>query len=202
MGKIDDQDVRIITRDGITTLYELDIGVLLKILLHNWQDLSILYKGRFDSRKEKLARNVREIRNFTAHPSEAAVASANFILYFEWLQKFADFLGTDIDSAIEMLYKENEKNDHEKRNKLFDLINTKIISPALNCPGLIQDIKDSVQDTFKRLQKKNTSKELYDFFYDALDARRGNQVYVALRENNLTAFEDIITEFFDIYWRN
>jgi hypothetical protein len=202
MGKIDELDVRIITQRGITELYELDMGVLLKILLHNWQDLSNLYKDKFDSRKERLTRNVREIRNFTAHPSEADVASADFIMYFERLQRFADFIGTDIDCAVEMLYKENEKNDHEKRNKLFDLLNTKIIIPALNCPGLIQDIKDSVKDTLKRLEKKHTSKEIYDFFYDALDARRGNQMYAALRENNLSAFEDITNEFFDIYWRN
>ncbi|GHV27569.1 hypothetical protein AGMMS4952_09480 [Spirochaetia bacterium] len=202
IGKIDEQDVRIITRRGITELNELDMGVLLKILLHNWQDLSNMYKDRFDSRKEKLARNVREIRNFTAHPSEADVASADFIMYFERLQKFADFIGTDIDNAVEMLYKENEKNDREKRNRLFDLINTKVITPALNCPDLIQDIKESVEDTFKRLDKTNTAKELYNWFYDALDARRGRQVYIALRDNNLTAFEDIINEFFDIYWRN
>jgi hypothetical protein len=202
LGKIDDQDVRIVTRRGITELYELDMGILLKILLHNWQDLSNLYKEKFDSRKEKLAKNVREIRNFTAHPSEEDVASANFILYFERLQKFAEFLGTDIEYSVEMLYKDNEKNDYEKRKKLFELINTKILSPALNCPGLIQDIKESVEDTLKRLEKKNTAKELYDFFYDALDARRGKQMYDALRENNLTAFEDITNEFFDIYWRN
>jgi hypothetical protein len=202
MGKIDEQDVRIITRKGITELYELDMGVLLKILLHNWQDLSNLYNDKFDSRKEKLARNVREIRNFTAHPSEADVASADFIMYFERLQKFAVFIGTDINYAVEMLYKENEKNDREKRNKLFDLLNTKILSPALNCPGLIQDIKESVQDTFKRLGKMNTSKEIYYFYYDALEARRGKQLYDALRENNLNAFEDITNEFFDIYWRN
>ncbi|GHT94625.1 hypothetical protein FACS1894141_1640 [Spirochaetia bacterium] len=202
MGKIDEQDVRIITRRNITTLYELDMGVLLKILIHNWQDLSHLYKDTFNSRKEKLARDVREIRNFTAHPSEADVASADFSTYFEWLQRFAVFIGTTIDDAVELLYKENEKDDHEKRNKLFDLLNTNVIAPALNCPGLIRDIKDSVQDTLKRLEKKNTSKEIYDFFYDALDARRGKQLYDALRENNLTAFEDITGEFFDVYWRN
>ncbi|GHV46033.1 hypothetical protein AGMMS49546_33290 [Spirochaetia bacterium] len=202
MGKIDEQDVRIITRDGITELYELDMGILLKILIHNWQDLSNLYKDKFDPRKEKLARNVRDIRNFTAHPSEAAVASADFIMYFERLQKFAEFIGTDIASAIETLYKENEKNDREKRNKLFALLNTKVIAPALNCPGLIQDIKDSVQDTLKRLEKTNTAKDIYNWFYDALDSRRGGQVYDALRDNNLTAFEDIINEFFDIYWKN
>jgi hypothetical protein len=202
MEKIDEQDVRIITRKGITELYKLDIGVLLKILLHNWQDLSNLYKDKFDSRKEKLARNVRDIRNFTAHPSEEEVASADFIMYFEKLQKFADFIGTDIGDAVEMLYTENEKNDRERRNKLLDLLNSKIFVPAINCPGLIQDIKDSVEDTFKRLEKKNTSKEIYDFFYDALEARRGKQLYAAFRENNLIAFEDITNEFFDIYWRN
>jgi hypothetical protein len=202
MGKIDEQDVRIITQKGITELYGLDMGVLLKILLHNWQDLSNLYKDKFDSRKEKLARNVRDIRNFTAHPSEADVASADFMACFERLQKFAAFIGTDIGSAVEMLYKENERNDHEKRNKLFELINTKILAPALNCPGLIQDIKESVEDTGKRLGKMNTSKEIYYFFYDALEARRGKQMYDAFRENNLTAFEDITNEFFEIYWRN
>ncbi|GHT53338.1 hypothetical protein FACS1894106_4080 [Spirochaetia bacterium] len=202
MEKIDVQDVEIINRRGIISLYELDMGFLLKILIRNWQDLSNLYKDKFDSRKEKLTRNVRDIRNFTAHPSEADVASADFIMYFENLQKFAVFIGTNIADAVELLYKENEKNDREKRNKLFDLLNTKVIAPALNCPGLIQDIKESVEDTFKRLEKTNTAKDIYNWFYDALDARRGRQVYDAFRDNNLTAFEDIINEFFDIYWRS
>jgi hypothetical protein len=42
MGKRDEQDVRMITAKGITGLYKLDMGVLLKILIHNWQDLSNL----------------------------------------------------------------------------------------------------------------------------------------------------------------
>jgi hypothetical protein len=202
MEKMYEQDVAIITREGITNVYEFDMEFLLKILIRNWQDLSNLDKAKFDSRKRELAMNVRNIRNFTAHPSEAAVASADFIMYFERLQRFAVFIGTTIDDAVELLYKENEKDDHEKRNRLFALVNTKIITPALNCPGLIQDIKDSVKDTLKRLEKKNTAKEIYDFFYDALDARRGKQLYDTFRENNLTAFEDIINDFFAIYWGN
>ncbi|GHV87164.1 hypothetical protein AGMMS50255_4600 [Spirochaetia bacterium] len=202
MEKMYEQDAAIITREGVTTLYELDMEFLLKILIRNWQDLSNLYKDKFDSRKKELTMNVRNIRNFTAHPSEAAVASADFIMYFERLQRFAVFIGTNIDEAVELLYKENEKNDNEKRNRLFALLNTKVIEPALNCPGLIQDIKESVRDTLKRLEKTNTAKDIYNWFYDALDSRRGGQVYDALRDNNLTAFEDIIEEFSDIYWRN
>jgi hypothetical protein len=200
IDRLDEQDIRIINRKGITELYEFDIGILLKILIRNWQDLSNMNRSEFNLRKEKLTRSVRDIRNFTAHPNEMDVSSADYITYFERLKKFAEFIGTDIEYSLELLYQNNEIEDHEKKKKLFNLINERILLPAIECPELNQDIKESIQDTIGRLEKKNTSKEIYDFFYDALDARRGKQVYTALKDSGLNAFEDIIDDFFNIYW--
>ncbi|MDR0684041.1 MAG: hypothetical protein LBF83_02800, partial [Spirochaetaceae bacterium] len=85
--------------------------------------------------------------------------------------------------------------------KLLELITKNVFIPAINCTELDEDIKESVKDTQKRLASKATSKEVYDFFYDALTARRGKQVYSTLKEARLLSFEDITDEFLNIYWQ-
>ncbi|MDR3047346.1 MAG: hypothetical protein LBU51_07015 [Bacteroidales bacterium] len=200
INKLEEQDVKLINRKRLTKLDELDIGILLKILINNWYTLANMYNTKFNTKKAKLTREIRDIRNFTAHPNETEVSSADFITYFERLQKFAEFIGTDINYSVEMLYKNNDANDYEKRNKLLELIKNKVLTPAIDSQKLNADIKESVKDTLNHLEGWTTSKEIYTFFYYALDARRGKQVYNALKNAGLNAFEDIIDDFFNIYW--
>jgi hypothetical protein len=202
VNKLNKQDRNILFRKKISMLDELDIGILLKILINNWQGLSYIDEDKYNAQKIKQAIKVKEIRNFIAHPTEKEVSETDFIAYFECLQKFAEFIGTDIEYSVKILYKNNEIEDDIKKHKLLELIKTKILNPAINSKILDIDIKESLQNTLARLKKKTTSKEIYDFFYDALEARRGKQIYNALKEANLNAFEDIIDEFFNIYWRS
>jgi hypothetical protein len=201
-NKLEERDLRILKKKGVKQLDELDVGLLLKILINNWYELTEKYNERFNTKKKKLTTQVKEIRNFAAHPTEKEISSADFISYFERLKIFAEFIGTNMDYSVEMLYKSHEIEDNTKKRKLFELINAKVFIPAIKCSVLNTDIKESVEDTQKRLNNKTTSNEIYDFFYDALDARRGKQVYFALKDANLLSFEDIINDFCNIYWGN
>ena len=55
----------------------------------------------------------------------------------------------------------------------WDIIQQKVLAPAIACETLDPDIKKSVVDTLDRLRKKSTAREIVDFFNDALDAKRG-----------------------------
>ncbi|MCM1236456.1 MAG: hypothetical protein NC489_40775 [Ruminococcus flavefaciens] len=84
--------------------------------------------------------------------------------------------------------------DNRIRTGLIFLINEKVLAPALKCPTLDQDIKESVQNTYNRIISKRAADGILDFFKDALDARRGKQIMDELHKNNLKAFEDIYEE--------
>lgn len=201
--KLDIHDLEIIKRKDISRLDEFDMGMLLKILLRNWWKVN-KYNKEFNNEKYELTKQVRDIRNFTAHPNETEIP--NFAVYFDRLRRFGKFIETNIDCSVETLHKMNEyqtlEKDNAKKLKLLELVNKNVFIPAVNCAELNEDIKESVKDTQKRLNSKATSKEVYDFFYDALVARRGKQVYSALKEARLLSFEDITDEFLNIYWRN
>jgi hypothetical protein len=201
VAKADKDDVRIINEKGKTSLDELDIAILLKIMIRNWNGLSALHKHKFTAKKMNLVRSVREIRNKTMHLTVKDIADENFGSDFETLKRFAEFIGTDMDYSVEMFYKAHEQEqDAARKDRLYDLLDTKIFMPAINSSLLVEDIKESVKDTQERVKNKNTSKEISDFFYDALVARRGKQVYEALKDAGLLSFEDVIDDFFKTYW--
>ena len=79
-----------IKRKGITRLDELDVGMLLKILLHNWGMIS-KHNKKFNYEKHALTKQVRDIRNFTAHPTETEVP--NFAACFDRLGGLANLSG-------------------------------------------------------------------------------------------------------------
>jgi hypothetical protein len=196
---LDENDLKKINKKKIKELNELDISILIKILIRNWKELSLINKN-FNKKDFILINKIKDIRNFIAHPNEKTVSSTNLILYEEDLHKFANLIGAKLEESVEMLYK-NNVNDNNKKLKLIELVNNKVLIPAINCKELNQDIIESVKDTKTRLEKKVTANEVYYFFYDALDARRGKQVYNSLKEHNLLTFEDILDEFFNVYWK-
>lgn len=102
-------------------------------------------------------------------------------------------------SAIDFHVHEIITFNNCKRKELFDLINEKVLIPAMNCNNLNEDIKESVKNTFEILKKKETVKEIFDFFNGALDSRRGKQVYEELKKHKLTAFEDILSDVRKLY---
>lgn len=120
------------------------------------------------------------------------------------LESYKDVLEPDVYSNLEWIANDFHVHDiitfnNYKRDELFDLINEKVLMPAINCDSLNDDIKESVKNTFERLKKKETVKGIFDFFEDALVARRGKQVYEELKKHKLMAFEDILSEVRKIY---
>ena len=120
------------------------------------------------------------------------------------LESYKNVLEPDVYSNLEWIANDFHVHDivtfnNYKRDELFDLINEKVLTPAINCDSLNGDIKESVKNTFERLKKKGTVKEIFDFFEDALTARRGKQVYEELKKHKLTAFEDILSDVRKLY---
>jgi hypothetical protein len=66
--------------------------------------------------------------------------------------------------------------------------------PALEHEDLDPDIKKSVKNTLQRLEKKETVKEIMNFFDDARDSKRGEEIVAEFRKHGLKAFEDIVEE--------
>jgi len=199
INKLDENDLKKVNKYNIKELNSLDFSILIKILIRNCDELAIINKN-FNKNNLKLFNKIKDIRNFIAHPNEKNVSTTDYTLYEEYLHKFADFIDTKLEKSVEILNK-NNLNDTNKRLKLIELLNEKVLIPAINCGKLNQDLVESVKDTKSRLEKKVTSNEVYYFFYDALDARRGKQVYNSLKENNLLTFEDVLDDFFNIYWK-
>jgi len=201
-GKMKDDDLRIVLDGGKTALSELDISILLKVLIRNWNELAALDGRRFSARKKDLVRAVRDIRNDTMHLTGDRAARIDFGSAFDTISRFAAFLGADMANSVERLYEARSgEEDVIRKEELYALINSRILEPAMTSTLLDSDIKESVEDTRKRLQAKSTPKEIYDFFYDALSARRGRQIYNALKDADLLSFEDIVNDFFNLYWR-
>lgn len=120
------------------------------------------------------------------------------------LESYKNVLEPDVYSNLEWIANGFYVHDiitfnNYKRDELFDLINEKVLMPAINCDSLNDDIKESVKNTFERLKKKETVKEIFDFFEDALTARRGKQIYEEFKKHKLMAFEDILSEVRKLY---
>lgn len=173
-----------------------DIQVLntddyLKKGLHTQKD-SNLFSRISNKRLEQLGVKKSEIELVRSIPDMKA------------LELYKDVLEPDVYSNLEWIANDFHVHDiitynNYKRDELFDLINEKVLMPAINCDSLNDDIKESVKNTFERLKKKETVKGIFDFFEDALAARRGKQIYEEFKKHKLTAFEDILSEVRKIY---
>ena len=115
------------------------------------------------------------------------------------LESYKNIFDADVYENLEWIANDFHVNDiiafnTSKRDELLDFIKEKVLLPAINCQELNEDIKASVEDTLKRLERKETVKEIFDFFEDALNARRGKAIYVEFKKLNLTSFEDIFSD--------
>jgi hypothetical protein len=191
-------DLSIINTKGYKKLDDLDVALHLKILYNNWDEFSKIDSDKFTYKNKRLVKRISEIRNHTAHPNEKTISHYDDDV--KDFEHFAEFLGTNINQASIELHRKLQEEDSKRMIALYELIDVKVWSPALESNILKPDIKISLRDTQNRLKKKTTSKEIYDFFYDALDARRGKEVYSNLKKAGLLAFEDIQDEFYSIYW--
>jgi len=89
-----------------------------------------------------------------------------------------------------------------QRRELLDFLNEKVLIPAEECKKLDDDMRESIRNTRDRLESKNTLKEILDFYFDALKAKRGKQLSKKFHEVGLKSFEDFEEEIkkkFELY---
>ncbi len=178
-------------------LQELDIYYLLKVLLdnHNWDLLKNLNPSNqfFSPINYETLKDVREIRNTISHPQLRNFSLLEYKTWIATLESAAHLFDSDLNILLEELHS-NEKQ------RLMNMIISKVITPALSCPDLDSETKERVLGTQKRLEVQNTAAGIISFFEDALRARGGKQIKEKLHQLNLLAFEDIADEVFESYY--
>jgi hypothetical protein len=162
------------------------IDAYINVLLCSWYSLGKLYGTNdskefnyendkyeyeyfdvFNTENRNLVLEISDIRNTWGHENINLLPSGKFEEYKRKMKSFAEFISTDKD--VNEIFLSEDK----KLAKIIGIIERNVIDPAIKREGLSQDIKNSVEDTKRRLRKKATAKEVYDFFKDALDAKRG-----------------------------
>ena len=218
LAKLDEEDRKEIIKKDIKSLNLIDLQKLLKLLSTN---ISIfdeqINRKEIESKNNLLniSNTVKNIRNKVAHPVQNKMNIEIFKLYIKYLYSFGVAINVNNESLINLVNTKvryvvsindninNEENvtfDKIKIDEMFITINTIVLIPALKCKTLDEDIKDSVLDTRDRLKIKKTSREIYEFFKDALISKRGKMVYKELKKNGLKGFEDIINDIEKIYF--
>lgn len=86
---------------------------------------------------------------------------------------------------------ELKSHDNQLKKQIMTLINEKVFHPALNCPYIEEDIKESVRNTYDRMIIKSNVDGIIDFFNDALISNRGRHIMETFHKYGLKAFEDI-----------
>jgi hypothetical protein len=76
------------------------------------------------------------------------------------------------------------------------------LKPGLEHPDLDVDYKESLRDTLRMLEKRNTVKEIMDFVDDALDRKRGREMHDALKKLGLSTLEDLEVEIRNIAYNS
>lgn len=111
-------------------------------------------------------------------------------------EQYKDLFARDVYENLEWIANDCHVRDILEVNKntkeaVLEYIKEKVLLPALNCNELDDDIKESVRDTYNRLELKDTTKEILDFFEDALLSRRGGKIHEHFQTLGLKGFEEI-----------
>ena len=185
-----------------TLLNEIDSYYLLEILREYWNYLSYKSNSKFFSEENRLLfvdkdKNNKSsliyIRNKVAHPERWSYGITAYNAWHKSLEKAAVALGS---SLPELLYELHEP----ERKKMLDIILNRVVNLALQSTVLPPEILKSIEDTKRRLEMQNTASGIMAFFTDALNSKRGKQIYDALKEHKLSSFEDIAGEVRNAYY--
>lgn len=182
-------------------LYEIDSYYLLEILRNYWKEFSKKTDSNFFSKNNYelfVNRNNRNsliaIRNEVSHPEYWDYEED---IYHNWNESFlqaAEQLGTALSELLYELHK-------PEKERILNIIFTKVINPALNSSVLPNDILQSIRDTKNRLEAQNTAAGIIAFFTDALHSVRGKKIYEEFCKNNMQSFESIKDEVLYAYYR-
>jgi hypothetical protein len=182
-------------------LYKVD--TLLDVLSCSWSSLTkisdkIIWNNNSNSKhftqnNFNLIKQIYEIRNIWAHENINAISDTTFENYKNQIKQFALFI--DMDNDVELLLKKEDL----KKTEIVNLIVKKVLSPPLEDNRISEGIRESIVNTWDRIDIQNSAKEVYGFYKDALKAIRGKKIAKELNYYQYLAFEDIENEVEDWY---
>ena len=182
-------------------LDDLDFYDLLIILIDKWKELYTTITGNSsdgaNDDKYKLLFNILHLRNIVSHANENTIFINDVHKQLSALLDFAVFINAyeyiivDLKNDLSKYTKEKDTNDERKREKLLEIIIKEVLFPAMTCAALSAETKESMLRSMTILQNMKTADEIYDFYSGALQSSKGQKSYNSLKEQNLTAFEDI-----------
>ena len=182
-------------------LDDLDFYDLLIILINKWKELYTSITGNNNDEanddRYKLFYNILHLRNIVSHANENTIfindvhKQLSFLLDFAVFINAYEYIIADLKNDLSKYIKEKDTNDERKKEKLLNMMITDVLFPAMTCSTLAHETKESILRTMIIIQNMKTADEIYDFYSGALQSSKGHNVYKNLKENNLTAFEDI-----------
>lgn len=182
--------------EGKTCASDLDIYFQTKLFNRYWNALKKQFPNElnfYNMKNKYLILDIQDIRNKTIHVDHSDFTYAEFLKNKEKIRDAAKLFNTSIEEIIEELH-------NKEKYKLLEIIKQEVLNPAIESVRLNEDIKKSVRDTLNRLSSKSSAREIHEFFKDALDAKKGKEVYAELKSCGLKGFEDIITIIDEAYY--
>lgn len=182
--------------EGKTCASDLDIYFQAKLFKNYWYALQGLYPEEYkfyNGKNLKLINEIQDIRNNIMHVDHNNYTYTDFLGFQKKINEAAILFNTTIDVLMIELH-------NEEKNKLLNIIKREVLEPAIAYQDLNDDIKASVKDTLNRLSSKSSAREIHDFFKDALNAKKGKEVYAELKKCELKGFEDIINLIDEAYY--
>lgn len=182
--------------EGKTCASDLDIYFQTQLLNRYWEGLKRNFPNEYDFYKQKnkvLITDIQNIRNSTMHVDHSDITYNDFSKNRNKIREAAKLFDSTIEELIDNLH-------NEEKNKLLSIIKREVLEPAIDCQILNKDIKESVKDTLNRLSSKSSAREIHEFFKDALNAKKGKEVYAELKAFKLKGFEDIALLIEEAYY--
>lgn len=169
---------------------ELDLYYLIQILQDNKNKSLILEVFPEDSiifeDNNKLFNIIKKLRCDVMHPSFEEYTYKDFVNWTNQIESFVRIFDSakGLDDYINELHK-------QEKEKLFDIIKSKVLDPALNSEKISDETKKNIENTRKRLEIQDSAEGIIAFFTDALNSNQGQKIRDELEENELNSFEKI-----------
>lgn len=192
----------------------LDFLDLINILFYNWNTIKRYIKKNYSmpdcDRYYTVIDDMHFIRNFVSHTREAFMSRYKLVNHLSTILDFAQFIHAD-EKLIVLIEKDLKKYEEEyylkgdesekniNREELIKLIQSEVLSKAIDRDDLPPDIKASVRRTLMRIKYMKTTEEILGFFNGALKSSRGHEVSHVLHTHGLKAFVDLADEINEKY---
>ena len=182
-------------------LCEIDSYYLLNLLKKYWYMLAKETESTFFTKENRnLFVNRRNknslifIRNEVAHPRYCDYTMGEYNSWRESLEKAAEVFGQSMSELI------GELHETEKR-KLLDIIQTRVINPALKSAIIPESLLKHIRSTKERLEMQNTAAGIMAFFKrGAFRSETGKEIHEFFESHGMESFESIEQDVRNAYY--